>query len=125
VLNDPVATRSMTQALGGGAVRQRTPWLPLLSALLELARGQAALVQHTERAWASATFSGTRHNVRLAFTGDKAVAAGEDFIAALPDHEFAIPRQLVADAAVLSADHALLPQPVLEVEVQLLLLEDL
>jgi len=124
VLSDPVATRSMTQALGGGAARQRTPWLPLLSALLELARGQAALVQHSERAWASATFSGSRHTVRLAFTGEEAVEAGEQFIAALPEHEFAIPRQLVADAAVISADHVLLPEPLLEVEVQLLLLED-
>lgn len=125
MLSDPVATRSMTQALGGGAARQRTPWLPLLSALLELAHGHAALIQHCERAWASATFSGTRHTVRLAFAGDEAVAAGEEFIAALPEHEFAIPRQLVADAAVLCADHVLLPQPMLEVEVQLLLLEDL
>jgi hypothetical protein len=42
----------------------------------------------------------------------------------LPDHEFLIPRQLVADAAVLSAEHNLLPEPRLLVEAQLLLLED-
>ena len=102
----------------------RTPWMPLLSALLELAQGQAELLRHSERGWASVTFSGTRHTVVLVFVGDAAVSAGETFIVALPDHEFTIPRQLVADAAVVRADHTLLPEPRLEVEVQLLLLED-
>lgn len=123
MLNDPAAARSMTTALG--AARRASPWLHLLSALLELARGQAELIQHSERAWASATFSGTRHTVKLAFAGTEAVQTGEAFIAALPDHEFAVPRQLVADAAAIAADHVLLPQPRLEVELQLLLLDDL
>lgn len=123
MLSDPVATRSMTETLG--AQRRGTPWLHLLSALLELAGGKAELLQHAERAWASATFSGTRHTVLLVFDGPEAVAAGEDFIAALPEHEFALPRQLVADAAVIAADHALLPRPRLEVEVQVLLLDDM
>ena len=103
---------------------RRTPWMPLVSALLELAGGRAELLRHTERAWASVTFTGSRHDVTLAFTGPEAVAAGELFIAALPDHEFAIPRQLVADATVLSVEHAALPEPRLVVEAQLLLLED-
>lgn len=126
MLSDPVAARSMRQALSHTAPppRRSGPWLHLLSALLELAEGQAELLRHAERAWASATFAGTRHTVSLAFTGAQGVAAGEMFIAALPEHEFAIPRQLVADAAVISADHALLPEPRLEVEVQVLLLED-
>ncbi len=123
MLNDPVATRSMALAIG--EARRGTPWLHLLSALLELGKGHADLLHHAEHAWASATFSGTRHAVRLAFAGAEAVAAGEAFIAALPEHEFTLPRQLVADAAVISADHALLPQPRLEVEVQVLLLDDL
>lgn len=102
----------------------RTPWMPLLHALLELAGGHAELLRHAERAWASATFAGTRHDVSLSFSGAEAVAAGEAFIAALPDHEFTIPRQLVADAAILGADHSLHPEPRLVVEVQLLLLEE-
>jgi hypothetical protein len=70
------------------------------------------------------TFSGTRHEVVLAFTGTEAVSAGEAFIDALPEHEFAIPRQLVADATVLAVEHSALPEPRLVVEVQLLLLEE-
>lgn len=104
---------------------RRTPWLPLLSALMELAGGKAELLRHAERGWASVTFSGTRHSVVLAFTGAKAVAAGEAYIEALPDHEFSIPRQLVADAAVVGVEHVNLPEPRLEVTAELLLLEDL
>lgn len=96
----------------------------LLAAIMALAGAQAAVAHHVERGWASVTFSGTRHSLSLVFSGVEAVAAGETFIAALPDHEFTIPRQLVADAAVISADHALLPEPRLAVEIELLLLED-
>jgi len=103
---------------------RRAPWMPLLSALLELAGGRAELLRHGERSWASVTFSGTRHTVVLAFTGSEPVAAGEQFIDALPEHEFTIPRQLVADAAVARVEHTMLPEPRLEVEVQLLLLDE-
>lgn len=102
----------------------RTPWMPLLSALLELGGGKGELVRHSERSWASVTFAGTRHSVVIAFTGTEAVTAGEGFIDALPDHEFTIPRQLVADAAVVAVDHTALPEPRLEVTAELLLLED-
>ena len=103
---------------------RRTPWMQLLSALLDLAQGQAELLRHSERSWASVTFSGTRHSVVLAFTGADAVAIGEQVIDRLPDHEFTIPGQLVADAAVLRVEHALLPQPRLEVEVEVLMLDE-
>ena len=103
---------------------RRTPWMQLLSALLDLAQGQAELLRHTERAWASVTFSGTRHSVVLAFTGADAVAQGERLIDTLPDHEFTVPGQLVADAAVVRVDHALLPLPRLEVEVEVLMLDE-
>ena len=103
---------------------RRGPWMQLLSALMTLAGGRAELIRHSERPWASVTFSGSRHTIALAFTGIEAVAAGEAFIDALPDHEFTIPRQLVADAAVLTLEHVLLPQPRLQLEVEVLLLED-
>jgi hypothetical protein len=103
---------------------RRRPWAPLLSAVIELAGGHTELLRHVERPWASVTFSGTRHTITLAFTGAQAVAAGEAFIAALPEHEFAIPRQLVADAAVVAVEHEALPEPKLKVEVELLLVED-
>jgi hypothetical protein len=98
--------------------------MQLLSALLDLAQGQAELVRHAERNWASVTFSGTRHSVVLAFTGADAVVQGERLIDALPDHEFSIPGQLVADAAVVRVEHALLPEPRLEVEVEVLMLDE-
>ena len=119
---DPAADQAMFSTARRAA--PRTPWMPLLNALLGLAGGKAELLRHAERAWASVTFTGTRHDVTLAFCGAEAVAAGELFIAALPDHEFAIPRQLVADAAVFGVEHILLPEPRLVVEAQLLLLED-
>ncbi len=125
---DLTATAAMLSAAHRPAGRTgrtgRTPWMPLLAALLDLAGGRGELLRHAETNWASVTFTGTRHTVVLVFAGDAAVAAGELFIAALPEHEFAIPRQLVADAAVVRADHSTLPQPRLEVEVQLLLLDE-
>jgi hypothetical protein len=102
--------------------RARRPWLHLLSAVMGLAGGHAELLRHAERPWASATFSGTRHTVALSFSGAEAVAAGEAFIDALPEHEFNISGQLVADAAVVSVEHDVAKG--LTVEVELLLLED-
>lgn len=118
---DPITS----QAMRGTANRaRRSPWLHLLDALLDLTEGKAELVRHAERAWASATFAGTRHSVVLAFTGAEAVEAGERFLAALPDHEFTLPRQLVADAAVIGTSHGLLPCPRLEAELALLVLDE-
>ena len=106
-----------------GKVR-RDPANHLLGALQALGEGQCAVLRHEERAWASITFSGARHTLALRFVGDAAVAAGERFIAALPEHEFAIPRRLVADAAIVAVRHALLPEPSLEVECEVLLLDE-
>lgn len=104
---------------------KRAPWLPLLSALMELAGRKAELVRHSERSWASATFSGTRHEVVLSFSGAEAGVAGECFIDALPEHEFAIAGNLVADAAIVAVEHFALPEPKLEVTAELLLLEEI
>jgi len=103
---------------------RRHPWALLMSALVDIASDRAALLRHVERPWASVTFSGTHHTFALAFVGAEAVVAGKAFIAALPDHEFTIPRQLVADAVVVMVEHEALPEPMLKVEVELLLLED-
>jgi hypothetical protein len=96
----------------------------LREVLAELAQGHAQVLTHHETAWASVTFAGTRHRIELAFEGAEAVAAGESFIALLPEHEFALPGQLVADAAVLAVDHRLAPEPKLTVTAELLLLEE-
>lgn len=105
-------------------VRDRSVGARLLAALHALAGGQGELLEHRQSPWASVTFSGTRHELALRFAGSEALAAGEEFIAALPEHEFTIPRQLVADAAVIAVDHVLHPAPLLDVRCELLLLDE-
>ncbi len=105
--------------------RSRGGWMKLLGQVLELGGGQAELLRHADRPWASATFAGTRHMIALAFEGTAAIEAGELLIARLPDHEFDLPGQIVADAAVVEASHVLDPAPRLTVELELLLLEDI
>jgi hypothetical protein len=111
-------------SLGVGAARaRREPRNRLREALLALAQGRAAILSHDEKSWASVTFAGARHRLVLVFEGAEAVEAGELFIAFLPEHEFAVPGQLVADAAVTAVDHRLEP-PRMEVRCELLLLEE-
>lgn len=104
--------------------RRRTPGEKLRDALLALCGGMARIESHAERNWASVTFAGTRHRIVLVFDGAEAVDAGEHFIDALPEHEFAIPRQLVADASVVEVDHAIAPAPRMVVTCEVLLLEE-
>jgi len=122
MLIDANETRAMHSTAAARPARR--PWLPLLSAIMELAEGKGQLLRHAERPWASVTFSGSRHSVAISFAGSEAITAGESFIAMLPDHEFTIPRHLVADAAIVSVDHAMAPEQSLTVECELLLLED-
>ena len=103
---------------------RRTASDRLRSSVVALADHHAQVITHTEKSWASITFAGTRHSLALLFAGDEAVAAGERFIAALPEHEFRIPGQLVADAGIREVEHRLLPSPRMVVECDLLLLED-
>lgn len=105
------------------ARRRRSPGERLLEGLAELAQGKARVLSHAESAWASITFAGTRHKVVLEFSGAEGVEAGECFIAFLPEHEFALPGQLVADATVVEVDHQLDP-PQMRVTAELLLLEE-
>lgn len=96
----------------------------LLNALTELSGRQAEVLHHSDRPWTSATFTGSRHRVMLAFVGERAIEAGEEFIAELPEHEFDIPGQLVADALVIGVEHDCGAWPHMTVEVELLLLEE-
>ena len=91
--------------------------------MLALAGPGATILTHEERSWASVTFAGARHRLEMEFEGAEAVAAGELFIAFLPEHEFALPGRLVADAAVTAVEHRLDP-PRLQVSCELLLLEE-
>lgn len=103
---------------------RRTDADRLREALLALAGGRAKVLHHSEKAWASVTFEGSRHTLELRFDGVEAVEAGERFIAELSEHEFAIPGQLVADATVTGVEHTLLPHPRIALECELLLLLD-
>jgi hypothetical protein len=103
---------------------RRRPADHLCQALQNLAQGHARFASHQERSWASATFSGTRHRLELLFEGAEAMEAGEHFIAELAEHEFTIPGQLVADAAVMEVDHIMLPAPRLAIAIEMLLLID-
>ncbi len=103
---------------------RRTSADHLRDALMALSQHQGQIVDHSEKSWASITFAGARHRVSILFAGEEAVEAGESFVAALPDHEFAIPGQLVADTVVAECDHRMLPSPRLAVICELLLLED-
>lgn len=93
-------------------------------ALLMLAEGRADMLTHEEKAWSSITFAGTPHEVMLDFHGEEAVAVGEEFIANLPDHEFRIPGQLVADATIREVDHRFGADERMVVTCVLLLLEE-
>ena len=109
---DAVTARTMTR-------RDR-----LVEAVMALADGHGEVVEHRARSWASITFAGTRHTLRIVFDTPEAIEGGEALIAMLPDHEFALPARLVADATVSTVDHVLEPAPQLTVTCELLLLED-
>lgn len=116
----PPAPPTLPQRRGAAARLER--------AVLALADGHGRIVQHRERSWASITFAGTRHTLRIVFDTSEAVAGGEALIADLPDHEFALPGRLVADATVSAVDHVPAGAdgsgPCLTVTCELLLLED-
>jgi hypothetical protein len=92
--------------------------------LLAIAGGVGEVLSHEERTWASITFAGTRHELVIRFAGIEQIEAGELLIEQLPDHEFTIPGQLVADATVTCVDHHFGNPEVLTVTAVLLLLEE-
>lgn len=96
----------------------------LLRSVRTIAGPLAEVVTTSDAPWASITFSGARHTLVLRFTGSDAVSDGERFVALLPEHEFRVRGQLVADAAVTRVDHELLPAPLMEVECEILLLSE-
>ena len=103
---------------------RRGPADHLREALVALSGGHAIVADHSERAWASITFEGARHTLTLMFEGEAAAAAGEDFIADLPEHEFRIPGQLVADATIGEVDHSFGADERIVVTAELLLLDE-
>ena len=70
----------------------------LREAILALAGG-GRVILHSEHAWRSPTFSGTRHSLGLVFEAGE-IDGAERMFDVLPSREFSIPGQLVADAGV-------------------------
>lgn len=103
---------------------RRTAGDRVLHAVMDLAGTGAELVSHAEVPWASVTFSGARHTIVLHFQGWEACDNAEHLITALPEHEFRVAGVLVADAAVARVEQDLLPEPRMDVELELLLLDD-
>ncbi len=58
------------------------------------------------RDWASATFTGARHEVRIVLDGPGAEAAADRFLAGLDDHDFALRDHFVASAALADSRRA-------------------
>ncbi len=52
------------------------------------------------RPWASVTFSGGRHRLRLEVEGEGAVGAAADFLERLPELDLPLPGAIVADLAL-------------------------
>lgn len=67
-------------------------------------RGQITVDQLVSRSWASTTFSGARHELRLSLAGAGAAAAADRFIAGLPEAEFDLRGHIVADMVLVSVE---------------------
>lgn len=94
----------------------------LADAVMLLADNQGEIAEHSAKPWASITFKGTRHKLVMDFEGTDAVNAGEELIARLPDHEFEIPGQLVADATITAVEHVRMTETLI-VHAEILMLE--
>ncbi len=103
---------------------RRDPATALIRAVMALASGQAQFEEHRGTQWASATFAGMRHVMRLHFAGAEAVAHGERLAAMLPEHEFRIRGQLVADLAIAQVHRRDEGEPALTLTIEALTVED-
>lgn len=76
----------------------------------------------SETAWASVTFAGARHRLLVSLDGSGATEAAADFLSDLPDLEWPLAGQIVADVAVIAEQrhhcgrHAELELEVLTIE---------
>ncbi len=74
---------------------------------LRVSLGEDAELQFEEirsRTWASATFTGARHEVTLLLTGESAPASAARFIATLGEREFELRGHVVADIALVASE---------------------
>jgi hypothetical protein len=64
--------------------------------------GRFSVERIRSRSWASATFTGVRHELAFAIEGEDSGAAADAFLAGLADAEFGLRGHFVADIALVS-----------------------
>lgn len=100
------------------------------SALLHAVRTAVNFVNFTPerlrgRAWASATFSGVRHQISFRIEGDGAVEAADAFLNGLEEREFVLRGHILADIALVSRVEASGPDgPLVRIAIEALTIED-
>ncbi len=62
--------------------------------------GMVEIAHLSRRDWASATFVGERHELRITLDGPGAATTADGFIAGLDDHEFDLHGHFIASAAL-------------------------
>lgn len=62
--------------------------------------GAIAIEEPVSRRWASITFSGERHRLRLSLAGAAAASAADAFLDGLAEREFELPGHILADIAL-------------------------
>lgn len=98
-----------------GTKPQRDPGSLLASQIEALAGNRVRVTQLHERAWASITFSGTRYSFSIDCTSAAEPDELKNLAKALPDHEFAIPGNFVADILVTDQSDAQLRVEILSI----------
>ncbi|WP_375290900.1 hypothetical protein [Qipengyuania sp.] len=96
----------------------------LRAQLKALAHGTGVVLTHAEKYWATLTFKGARHVLKLRFEGRAEIECGEAMLAALDPQALIIPGQLVASIAVVAMDQVNGDAPRLDVTIEALLAED-
>ncbi len=81
-----------------------TTAMRLIAQLHALFDPDAMLIAAEQRDWASATFSGARHRLEWLLPAESGEGDLPHGVAALPEHEFHLPGQIVADCASEAGD---------------------
>ena len=76
----------------------------VVSANIGTFSGVLAVETLEETDWASVTFTGARHRLRVTLDGEGAVGAAADFLERLPDLDLPIPGHIVADIALVAEE---------------------
>lgn len=94
----------------------------LLCATFATFGGDVRIEQLGRNDWASVTFSGTQHRLRVVLDGAGAAGAGADFLQQMGEIDLPIPGHIIADVGLLAegrndaGDHAELELEILTIE---------